>query len=326
MDLVNEIWSVNESGFESLALKVFKYQFERVEVYCNFCLALKRNPENVNTIDGIPFLPISFFKTQQVIAQGQTVQKVFESSSTTGSIPSKHYVADVSVYEKSFLKGFELFYGKPEDYTILALLPSYLERGNSSLVYMAEALIKLSGKTESGFFLHEFEKLKDILEGLARQNTKTILLGVTFGLLDFAEQFKIDFPELIIMETGGMKGRREELTRREVHEILCPAFGVEKIHSEYGMTELLSQGYSQGDGLFNTVPWMKVLTRDLYDPLILLGTGQSGAINIIDLANINSCSFIATDDMGRVNADGSFTVMGRIDNAELRGCNLMVME
>ena len=325
LPLSDKIFSASESDFEKTALEVFRFQFKEVEIYRLFCQSLKRTPNSVTQLTDIPFLPIEFFKSYRVINQGAEAVKVFESSGTTGSIPSRHYVADTGIYERSFLKGFDAFYGKPEDYTILALLPSYLERGNSSLVYMADKLIRLSGKKESGFFLNEFEKLRGILLDLKARGEKVILLGVTFALLDFAELFNTHFPELIIMETGGMKGKREELTREEVHEKLCAAFGVSKIHSEYGMTELLSQAYSKGEGIFESVPWMKIITRDVYDPLKLQEPGKAGAVNIIDLANVLSCSFIATNDIAKVNENGSFEILGRMDNAEIRGCNLMVL-
>jgi phenylacetate-coenzyme A ligase PaaK-like adenylate-forming protein len=325
VQLLDKIFSVNNRTFEEVALEVYRYQFEQVEIYRLFCESLKKTPASVNHVDEIPFLPIEFFKSHEVIKQGAAAIKVFESSGTTGTTPSRHFVADTGIYERSFLKGFELFYGAPGEFTILALLPSYLERGNSSLIYMADKLITLSGKKESGFFLNEFEKLSEILLDLKGRGEKVILLGVTFALLDFAEQFQINFPNLIVMETGGMKGRRDELTREEVHERLCSTFGVSKIHSEYGMTELLSQAYSKGYGIFEAVPWMKIIARDVYDPLRFQEPGRPGAVNIIDLANIFSCSFIATNDLAKVNEEGSFEILGRMDNAEIRGCNLMVL-
>jgi phenylacetate-coenzyme A ligase PaaK-like adenylate-forming protein len=325
MQLIDNIFDVNEATFERVALGVYKFQFEQVEIYRMFSESLKKSPASVHQLEDIPFLPIEFFKTYNVMKQGAEAMKVFESSGTTGSTPSKHYVADTAVYERSFLKGFRQFYGEPEDFTILALLPSYLERDNSSLIYMADKLIQLSGKKESGFFLNEFEKLHDILVDLKARGQKVILLGVTFALLDFAELFPFEFPDLIIMETGGMKGKRQELPREEVHEILCAAFGVSKIHSEYGMTELLSQAYSKGYGIFESVPWMKIIARDVYDPLKFQEPGMAGGVNIVDLANLFSCSFIATNDLAKVNANGSFEILGRMDNAEIRGCNLMVL-
>ena len=323
--LSDRIFEVSPSTFDEVALEVYNFQFEQVEIYRRFCESLKRTPTAVKQVADIPFLPIEFFKSYEVIKQGAKAVKVFESSGTSGSIPSKHYVADTAIYERSFLNGFKRFYGEPEEFTILALLPSYIERGNSSLIYMADKLIRLSGKKESGFFLNEFEKLHDILLKLKAWKEKVILLGVTFALLDFAELFNTDFKDLIVMETGGMKGKRDELTREEVHERLCAAFGVSEIHSEYGMTELLSQGYSKGNGIFETVPWMKVLTRDVYDPLRFQEPGKAGAVNVIDLANLFSCAFIATKDLAIVNATGSFEILGRMDNAEIRGCNLMVL-
>lgn len=320
------IFSVNKLNFEETALAIFRFQYNGVEVYRMFCDGIGCIPDEVRTVSQIPFLPIEFFKSHKVIYKGMEPRVIFESSGTTGVIPSRHLVADTELYEQSFLEAFEQFYGPAGGYTILALLPSYLERSGSSLVYMADKLIKLSGKKESGFFLHDFDKLAEILNQLKNDKQPTILLGVTFGLLDFAEAYKIDFPELIVMETGGMKGRREEMTRAEVHGILKNAFGVSKIHSEYGMTELLSQAYSKGgDGFFQTPPWMKVFTRDVYDPLQFNSEESTGAVNIIDLANLYSCSFIATSDVARINKDDTFEILGRMDNAEIRGCNLMVL-
>lgn len=323
--LADNVFSVNDSTFESVALEVFRFQYEGIRVYRAFCDSFGRDPETVYRLSDIPFLPVEFFKHHRLIAEGKTAQKVFESSGTTASVPSMHEVADLFVYEKSFMNGFRLFYGEPIDYVLLALLPSYMERSNSSLIYMAEHLMQAGTHPENGFYLNDFEKLKRQLQQLKERKQRTILLGVTFALLDFAERNSIHFPELILMETGGMKGRREELTRMEVHEQLKNAFGVQQIHSEYGMTELLSQGYSKGGGVFKTPPWMKVLIRDADDPLQIARIGKPGALNVIDLANIYSCSFIATSDLGRVNEDGSFEVSGRQDAAEVRGCNLMVV-
>lgn len=323
--LENRIFNVNEQTFEGVALDVFRYQYQQVEVYNAFCNYLKRTPDNVAGLADIPFLPIELFKSNKVIDREKEAVRIFESSGTTGSVNSKHHIANLHVYERSFKTCFEQFYGKPGEYVILAMLPSYLERENSSLVYMAKRLIELGGHPESGFFLHLTEKLITVLNDLKLRKQKTILLGVTFALLDFAEQFKINFPDLVVMETGGMKGRREEMTRDEVHAQLTGAFGVSKIHSEYGMTELLSQGYSKGDGLFETSPWMRIVARDLYDPMQLLPSGKTGAVNVIDLANLYSCSFIATSDMGKTYEDGAFEIMGRMDNSELRGCNLMYL-
>lgn len=322
---MDQIFSVSPSTFNNVALQVFNYQYRQVDIYRQYCDGLKRTPGNVKEVSDIPFLPIEFFKSYPVIDSSRTEVKVFESSGTTGQVTSKHRVADLHIYEQSFQKCFTQFYGDIKDYVVLALLPSYLERDNSSLVYMAKNLIEGSGQNASGFFLNDFEKLYDWLDVLKNGRRKVILLGVTFALLDFAEQYKIDFPDLIVMETGGMKGRREELTRQEIHMQLRTAFDVRYIHSEYGMTELLSQGYSAGDGIFRTPEWMKVFTRDVYDPLVFQQGAATGAVNVIDLANIYSCSFIATADLARVSADGSFEILGRMDSAEVRGCNLMVV-
>lgn len=318
------IFNVNEANFNEVALQVFEYQFTHVDIYHNFCEGIKRTPQQVKNYTDIPFLPVEFFKSNAVIAQGKQAQVIFESSGTTGIVSSRHLVADTKLYEESFMRTFRQFYGEPSEYVILALLPSYLERGGSSLVYMAKYLIEASSRAESGFFLHNFNELYDQLAKAKAKGQKVLLLGVTYALLDFAEQFDIKFPELIIMETGGMKGRRKEITRQEVHATLCAAFGVSKIHSEYGMTELLSQGYSQGDGIFEVPPtWMKIILRDMYEPLHILREGNTGAVNVIDLANLYSCSFIATSDMGKMYDDGRFEILGRMDNAEMRGCNLM---
>lgn len=322
--LEDRIFNVNEANFNEVALQVFEYQFNHVEIYHNFCKGIKRTPSQVKNYTEIPFLPIEFFKSNEVLAKGKQPQVVFESSGTTGMVTSRHLVADTNLYEESFMRTFRQFYGEPTEYIILALLPSYLERGVSSLVYMADYLIKASGRSESGFFLHNFNDLHEQLAEAKTKGQKVLLLGVTYALLDFAEQLDIKYPELIIMETGGMKGRRKEMTRQEVHATLCAAFGVNKIHSEYGMTELLSQGYSKGDGIFEAPPaWMKIILRDMYEPLHILSEGNTGAVNVIDLANLYSCSFIATSDMGKMYDDGRFEVLGRMDNAEMRGCNLM---
>lgn len=319
---IDSIFSVTADNFEERALAVFAYQYTHVPFYQAYCKLMHKQPENIRSINDIPFLPIEFFKTQQIIADGKQAQAIFESSTTTGTTPSKHFVADLSLYETSFLKGFEATYGNPKDYLFLALLPSYLERGNSSLVYMANQLIALSEHQESRFILHDFEQLKNTLQATKVPREKIILLGVTYALLDFAEQFPMDLNGITIMETGGMKGRRAEMIRMEIHRELSSAFCVDTIHSEYGMTELLSQAYSKGNGIFKTAPWMKVLTRDMYDPSNYV-VNQSGGINIIDLANLYSCAFIATSDVGRVFKDDTFEVIGRMETADIRGCNLM---
>ena len=332
----DKVLSVSGPDFENLAVDLFRFQYENNGLYKQYVDALKAEPVNINSIAQIPFLPIRFFKSQAIKTTVFEAATVFESSGTTGSINSRHFVKDIELYKGSFIKGFELFYGPVEDWCIIGLLPSYLERDNSSLVYMVNELIRLSGHKDSGFYLTEYEKLLGVLTGLEKQKQKTLLIGVTFGLLDFAEACSAHiqpglFDHAIIMETGGMKGRRKEMIRQEVHDVLKKAFHVPAIHSEYGMTELLSQAYSDGNGIFKCPPWMKVMVRDDEDPLEIqmLAPGHSGhisgAINVIDLANVYSCSFIATDDAGKIFPDGSFEVLGRMDNSDLRGCSLMVV-
>lgn len=318
---IKNIFDYNIS-FEDKVWTVWQYQYENNSVYKNWCNTLNR--KKINSLADIPFLPISFFKSHKIISGADNADIIFESSGTTQSFISKHYVHDIELYKKSFMGAFEIFYGKPEKWCIIALLPSYLERRNSSLVYMADALINKSNHQASGFYLYDFEKLHTVLLRLKETGQKTLLIGVTFALLDFAETYQLQLQNTIIMETGGMKGRREELTRLQVHEILCKRLGVSVIHSEYGMTELLSQAYSKGEGKFYCPPWMKVLVRDEDDPLQVNATGR-GALNIIDLANIHSCSFIATDDAGILYEDGSFEVLGRLDGSDMRGCSLMVL-
>lgn len=326
MKLEERIFSIKtDKEFEEISLEVFDYQFKNNEVYKEFCSYLKKNPANVHSVYDIPFLPIEFFKSKRIFCGNNTEQQIFTSSGTTGSSTSKHFVKDISVYEKSFRKGFELFYGKPSEYVILALLPSYLERSGSSLIYMVEDLIKQSNNTNSGFYLYELDKLAEILDDLDKKGQKILLIGVSFALLDLTEKHQFQLKNTIVMETGGMKGRRKELIREELHRILCDGFGTQQIHSEYGMTELLSQGYSSGNGIFKTVPWLKILIRDTNDALSFLPNGKSGGVNIIDLANIHSCSFITTQDLGKVYNDNTFEILGRFDNADIRGCNLLVM-
>jgi len=311
--------------FESKALDIFRFQIEKNTVYSDFCEYLGRTKDNVNLIHEIPFLPIGFFKSMKVVSTEKRAQSVFSSSSTTGQITSKHYVTDIVLYENSYLNGFRSFYGTISDYCILALLPSYLERSGSSLIYMVDDLIKKSKHIESGFYLDELDTLLEKLMRLDSEGQKVLLIGVSFALLDLAEKYNLQLKNTIIMETGGMKGRRKELVREALHDILKRSFGTETIHSEYGMTELLSQAYSHGNGIFKTPPWMNIFIRDTEDPLTLLDTGKTGGLNVIDLANINSCSFIATQDLGKKYADGSFEILGRFDNSDIRGCNLMVL-
>ena len=321
----NTIFSIkNNSQFKELTLDIFKYQFENNTVYRSFCDLLYKHPSNIKHIEDIPFLPIQFFKSHQVISSTKTIAQIFTSSGTTGSITSKHLVADLSIYKTSFRKGFKNFYGNIEEYTILALLPNYLEREGSSLIYMVEDMIANSKKPKSGFYLNNLKELKDNLLQLESEGEKVLLIGVSFALLDLIEQFEFNLEHTTVMETGGMKGRRKELIRDELHEILKNGFGVDAIHSEYGMTELLSQAYSKGQGVFKCPNWMRVLTRDTEDALAVTNE-KSGGLNIIDLANINSCSFIATQDLGRVYKDNSFEVIGRFDHSDIRGCNLMVL-
>ncbi|RXP49331.1 acyl transferase [Lutibacter sp. HS1-25] len=314
------------NDFEKSALEIFRFQAANNEVYKTFLSYLKCDVFGVNTIYEIPFLPIQFFKSHQIVASKNPVQEIFLSSGTTGMQQSKHFVTDLAIYEESFRKGFDYFYGNIEKYTILALLPAYLERNGSSLIYMVNDLIEKSKKPASGFYLNNLDELAKTLVDLDQKGEKILLIGVSFALLDLVESYKFKLKNTIIMETGGMKGRRKELIREELHEILGEGFGVEKIHSEYGMTELLSQGYSKGNGLFECPPWMKILTRDTEDALTILPEGTSGGINVIDLANINSCSFIATQDLGKTYKNGTFEVLGRFDNSDIRGCNLLLLK
>ncbi|TXE09637.1 acyl transferase [Seonamhaeicola algicola] len=312
-------------AFEKKALEIFKFQFENNSVYRSFCDLLYKTPSDVKTIEDIPFLPIQFFKSRTVLSSNSAIETIFTSSGTTGQNTSKHHVTNLKVYQDSFNLGFSHFYGNIEDYVVLALLPSYLERKGSSLIYMVDALIKQSKQPESGFYLNNLSELKNTLTTLDCEGKKILLIGVSFALLDLVETYKFNLKNTIIMETGGMKGRRKELIRNELHNILKHGFGVDEIHSEYGMTELLSQAYSKGNGIFNCPHWMRVLTRDTEDPLSIQKPRKTGGLNIIDLANINSCAFIATQDLGRLNTNGSFEIIGRFDHSDIRGCNLMVL-
>ncbi len=323
--LEKEIFDINSSeDFKRLAIEIFHFQYKNVTVYRKFCELLNINPSKVKSLEQIPFLPIQFFKNHKIIANNFEEETIFTSSGTTGNITSKHYISNLKIYEASFQKAFEKEYGTPENFTILALLPSYLEREGSSLIYMVENLIEKSNNTNSGFYLYEMDALIEKLEYLEKTEQKSLLIGVSYALLDLIEKRKFHLKKTIVMETGGMKGRRKEMIKEELHEILKKGFGVEKIHSEYGMTELLSQAYSKGDGVFSCPPWMTILIRDAEDAFSY-NLGKSGGINVIDLANINSCSFIATQDLGKTFADGSFEVLGRFDASDIRGCNLMVL-
>ena len=322
----SDIFSIsNQKQFEKIALKTFRYQYENNLVYQEFCDLLKTNVQQVKTLQQIPFLPIQFFKSHEVVSSNEAPQAIFTSSGTTGMITSKHLVTDVSLYEESYRKGFSQFYGNIENYVVLALLPSYLEREGSSLIYMVEDLIQLSNQPESGFYLNNHDELIEKLIELDSQGQNVILIGVTYALLDLIEKRKFQLQNTIIMETGGMKGKRKEMIREELHEQLCAGFGVSSIHSEYGMTELLSQAYSLGEGIFECPSWMQILIRDTEDALSYITNGKTGGINVIDLANRNSCSFIATQDLGKKYANGTFEVLGRFDNSDIRGCNLMVV-
>ena len=314
----------NEEDFNRVALEVFQYQFQNNKVYQQYVRNLHIDTSVISHYSEIPFLPIQFFKTQKVSTLDTSPQITFTSSGTTGMVNSQHPVYDLEWYEMSFRKAFQQFYGNIEDIAVLALLPSYLEREGSSLIYMVDDLIQVSQQPESNYFLYNHDELYTTLQQLQGKGSKTLLIGVTYALLDFVEKYKVDYPELIVMETGGMKGKRKEMIREELHQILCTGFGVSDIHSEYGMTELLSQGYSKGQGLFQTPKWMKILIRDTNDPLTLIQNSNTGAINVIDLANIHSCSFIATQDLGKIYPDQSFEILGRFDNADIRGCNLLV--
>jgi hypothetical protein len=321
---VNKIFEVENTGFEGVAMQLFAYQQKENKVYKEWCARLHTDSREVIQMTRIPFLPISFFKTNKIINGNEQYEVLFESSGTTQSFKSRHYVKDIDVYIQSFTKGFETFYGDIKEWCIIGLLPSYLQQKNSSLVTMVDKLIELSGHDKSGFYLDEYEKLHFVLQQLEHQQQKTLLIGVTYALLDFAEQFPIRLALTTIMETGGMKGRRKEITRNEVHDILKKQFQLQHVHSEYGMSELLSQAYSKGEGRFYSPSWMKILIRDEDDPLLVKKAGK-GALNIIDLANVYSCAFIATDDVGEVFEDGSFTVYGRLDGSDIRGCSLMVI-
>ena len=324
--LKKRIFNIKSIGeFRECALEVFNYQYNNNSVYHDFIKGLGRIPSDIRTTDDIPFLPVEFFRNHKILTGDRQIEVIFESSGTTGVVPGKHFISDLKLYEESFSACFRLFYGEPEDYLIAALLPSYTEREGSSLVYMADNLIKKSKHKCSGFYRDNTDELIQIIKTNRGKNQKILLLGVSFALLDIAEKLSPDLSGVIVMETGGMKGRRKELTRQELHSILKKKLNLTEIHSEYGMTELLSQAYSKGDGVFFCPPWMKIVIRDPQDPLTYYNEpGQTGGINIIDLANINSCSFIATGDLGKIHEDGGFEVLGRFDNSDIRGCNLLV--
>ncbi|MEK8179317.1 acyl transferase [Flavobacterium buctense] len=321
-----DIFSISsQKQFDKIALKVFRYQYENNLVYREFCDFLNTDVQKVKSLPQIPFLPIQFFKSHDVISNTDEILETFTSSGTTGMITSKHLVTDISLYEQSYRLAFSEFYGNIEDYAVLALLPSYLERNGSSLIYMVKDLIELSNNEHSGFYLHNYDELISKLIELDNSGQNVILIGVTYALLDLIEKQNFQLKNTIIMETGGMKGKRKEIIREELHEILCQGFGVSSIHSEYGMTELLSQAYSLGNGIFECPSWMQILIRDTEDALTYVNYGKTGGVNVIDLANINSCSFIATQDLGKKQPNNSFEILGRFDNSDIRGCNLMVI-
>jgi phenylacetate-coenzyme A ligase PaaK-like adenylate-forming protein len=323
---IQDIFQIKDHRtFRETALKVFNFQAEHTPVYRDYMATLGIDPNQGSEVEQIPFLPVEFFKTHTIICKGMKAEVVFESSGTTEMTPAMHHVADSALYRRSFTEGFHQFYGAPANYCILALLPSYMKRSGSSLVYMMEHLIGQSQHTDSGFYLDNIDDLSGVLQKRNADQHPTLLVGVSFALLDLAEFHPLKLGDhILVMETGGMKGRRKELVRSELHEKLSGALGVSSIHSEYGMTELLSQGYSKGSGLFHPPPWMRILIRDPNDPLTLLPAGQTGGLNIIDLANLYSCSFIATGDLGKLHEDGSFEVLGRFDHSDIRGCNLLV--
>ena len=313
----------NSSEFNNLSMRIFKFQYENNNVYRNFCDLFKKNPQNINTLKEIPFLPISFFKTHKIITSDK-IERTFYSSGTTTNVSSKHYVSSLNVYEKSFLKNFINNYGNPSDFTIIGLLPTYIENTSSSLIYMVDRLINESNCDESGFYLNQYDVLIEKILKLEKSGKKIILIGVSYALLDLIETKKIKLKNTIVLETGGMKGMRKEMVKGELHEVLKSGFGIKNIHSEYGMTELLSQAYSKRDGIFECPNWMRVIIRDINDAQNMEFNKKSGGINIIDLANLYSCSFIATDDLGKMVGESKFQILGRIDNSDLRGCNQLI--
>lgn len=319
------LFALQGAEFEALAIKVFQHQAMHNAVYKEYVQLHGIDISKVEHLHQIPFLPIELFKTHKVVTGNREADVVFESSRTTGQVPSQHFVLDAGLYNRIFVEGFKRAFGPIKDYCILALLPSYLERGNSSLVYMAQGLMSESKHPSNGFYLDNLTELTAKMEGLIKDGTPTLLLGVSFALLDLADEFKLPFEHIKVMETGGMKGRRKELLREELHDVLKNAFQLPHIYSEYGMTELLSQAYTDGSDWFSPPAWMRALARDAYDPLDTYATPSSGALNIIDLGNIHSCAFIATSDLTTIHADGKrFKVLGRMDISETRGCNLMV--
>ena len=322
----SDIFTISsQKQFEKLALKIFRFQYQNNLVYQQFCDLRNIDVQKIKTLKQIPFLPIQFFKSHKIVSNSNPIQETFTSSGTTGLQTSSHFVTDIELYKESYQQGFATFYGNIEDYVVLALLPSYLERTGSSLIYMFDDLIKATKNDQSGFYLDNYSQLIQKLLELDKSGQNVLLIGVTYALLDLIEMQKFSLNNTIIMETGGMKGKRKEMIREELHDILCNGFGVEAIHSEYGMTELLSQAYSIGNGIFECPSQMQILIRDTEDALSYAENGKTGGINVIDLANINSCSFIATQDLGKLHQNNSFEILGRFDNSDIRGCNLMVL-
>lgn len=322
-EIKNRIFGMAAGDMDVMALEVFRFQYAQNELYRAYVDGLGIEPGAVRGIREIPFLPVSFFKTHTVETTAFEPEVIFRSSGTTGTGGSRHVVKELDLYKRSFMAAFELFYGPVGEWCVIGLLPAYLERSDSSLVLMVDELVKASGHADSGFYLYEHAALQAVLERLEGQGQKVLLIGVTFALLDLAEQYPMRLRHTVIMETGGMKGRRKEITRAELHAVLEERLGVGAVHAEYGMTELLSQAYSAGRGIFRCPAWMKVLPRREDDPLDTQAEGE-GILNVIDLANLYSCAFIATEDVGRVYGDGSFEVSGRVDNSDIRGCSLLV--
>lgn len=326
VDLASEF---NISAFSRAALDTFRYQYEGNPVYRRFVDILGCSPDAVQAIEDIPFLPIRFFKTHRIVTGHAPVRRVFRSSGTTSTIDSLHLVTDTGLYDRSLMAGFRRNYGDPGNWCILALLPNYLEKGDSSLVYMADQWIQAGGHPDSGFYLDQFDRLHETLCRLAAAGQQTLLLGVTYALLDFSERYPGRLDNVVVMETGGMKGRKREMVRAEVHDILKQRWQLDAIHSEYGMTELLSQAYAPADGIFGCPPWMRVMIRaedDPFDRTSMAADGPvTGLVDIIDLANCNACAFISTDDIGRLHPDGRFEIIGRLDNSDLRGCSLLAI-
>lgn len=314
----------SQSDFNTTAIEVFYFQYENNLIYHQWIDNIGVNPKDVTLIEQIPFVPISLFKSKDVKSFKEKEEIIFTSSGTTGNLTSRHFVRNISMYKEAYNRAFKYFYGDIKEFTVLALLPSYIERKGSSLIFMAEDLIRQSNDSRSGFYLYNYEDLYKLLKKLQTEKSRVLLLGVSFALLEFAEKFKLDFPELIVMETGGMKGKKKELLRQELHQKLKSSFGVEQIHSEYGMTELMSQAYSKGNGIFQCPPWMNILIRETNDPFKIITNGKAGGINIIDLYNLYSCSFISSQDLGLLKSQNQFEIIGRFDNSDIRGCNLLV--